>query len=91
MRNRDLLLDPCWSAKDLGQPLPDSPLAVSVALPRWQDVIAYEEKDQKCLKSLKAIYPRFGFNPLVREIASKAIKSHGKNSDSSCPYPNMDL
>ena len=43
MSARNLLSDPCWQASDLGLPLPDAPHAVSVALPRWQDVIAYEE------------------------------------------------
>ena len=45
MTERNLLTDPCWSAKDLGEPLPSRPHAVSVALPRWADVIAYEEKN----------------------------------------------
>ena len=41
MSPRDLLHDPCWQGKDLGQPLPDATHAVSMTLPRWQDVIAY--------------------------------------------------
>ncbi|MCP4973018.1 MAG: PLP-dependent transferase, partial [Prochlorococcus sp.] len=65
MSSRNLLSDPCWQAADLGCPMPLSPHAVSVALPRWQDVIDYEEKDPACLKALQAIYPRFGLNPLV--------------------------
>jgi len=39
MSGRDLLRDPCWQAADLGHPLPDAVHAVSVALPRWQDVM----------------------------------------------------
>ena len=42
MSTRNLLINPCWRAKDLGQPLPDSPHAVSVALPRWEDVVGYD-------------------------------------------------
>ena len=45
MSPRDLLTDPCWRGEDMGLPLPDSTHAVSVALPRWRDVIAYEEND----------------------------------------------
>ncbi len=89
MTERNLLTDPCWSAKDLGEPLPSRPHAVSVALPRWKDVIAYEKKDPECINSLKAIYPRFGFNPFVAELASKSLEFHGKSQESSWPYPNI--
>ncbi|MBW3041424.1 PLP-dependent transferase [Prochlorococcus marinus] len=89
MTERNLLNDPCWSAKDLGEPLPSSPHAVSVALPRWEDVIAYEEKVPACLNSLKAIYPRFGFNPFVAEIARKSLAFHGELHQSSWPFPNI--
>ncbi len=89
MTERNLLTDPCWSARDLGQPLPNRPHAVSVALPRWKDVIAYEEKVPACINSLKAIYPRFGFNPFVAEVASKSLAFHGESQNSSWPYPNI--
>jgi len=90
LTERNLLTDPCWSAKDLGEPLPNRPHAVSVALPRWKDVIAYEEKAPSCMNSLKAIYPRFGFNPFVAELAHKSLVFHGKPQQSSWPYPNRD-
>ena len=90
MTERNLLTNPCWSAKDLGEPLPSRPHAVSVALPRWEDVIAYEEKIPSCINSLKAIYPRFGFNPFVAEIARKSLAFHGESQKSSWPYPNKD-
>ena len=77
MSQRDLLTDPCWQGNDLGHPLPDSLHAVSVALPRWQDVIAYEEKDPACRDALRAIYPRFGFHPLVEELARCALVASG--------------
>ena len=69
MSSRDLLHDPCWQGKDLGQPLPDATHAVSMTLPRWQDVIAYEEKDPACRKALQTIYPRFGLHPLLQELS----------------------
>ena len=55
MSPRNLLSDPAWQGSDLGHPLPDSPHAVSVALPRWCDVIAYEEKDPACRDALQTI------------------------------------
>ena len=74
MSARDLLRDPAWQSSDLGHPLPDAPHAVSVALPRWQDVIAYEEHDPACRNALKTIYPRFGLHPLVQQLAQRAAK-----------------
>ena len=44
MSPRDLLQDPCYHADDLDKALPDSPHAVSVAQPRWQDVFAHDRK-----------------------------------------------
>ncbi len=90
MTERNLLTDPCWSANDLGEPLPSRPHAVSVALPRWKDVIEYEEKVPACINSLKAIYPRFGFHPFVAEIARKSLAFHGELKHSSWPYPNIN-
>jgi len=84
---RDLLNDPCWQGKDLGHPLPDGPHAVSVALPRWSDVIAYEDQDPKCRSQLRAVYPRFAFHPLVAAIAQRALATAPAGS-SAWPYPN---
>lgn len=86
---RNLLIDPYWEAKDLGKAIPKSPHAVSVALPRWEDVIAYEEKDPLCMKTLQSIYPRFGLNPLVAAISQKALMLYGKDKSSCWPYPNF--
>ncbi len=91
MSKRNLLLNPCWSAKDLGKALPDTPHAVSVALPRWQDVIDYEEKKEHCMSLLQAIYPRFGLNPLVSEIAQKSIQKFKIKLVESWPYPNLKV
>lgn len=88
MSGRDLLRDPCWQAADLGHPLPDAEHAVSVALPRWRDVIAYEEKDPACRDALRAIYPRFGFHPLVEELARCALAvANAPEATSAWPYP----
>ncbi|KGG16557.1 MULTISPECIES: PLP-dependent transferase [unclassified Prochlorococcus] len=89
MIERDLLKEPFWEGKHLGQAIPQSPHAVSVALPRWKDVLAYEEKDPDCINSLQSVYPRFGLNPLIRELAEKALAIHGKPADSAWPYPNI--
>ena len=91
MSTRDLLRDPCWQGSDLGHPLPDATHAVSVALPRWNDVIAYEEQDPACRGALRAVYPRFGQHPLVAELAERALTASDiatSRGASSWPYPN---
>ncbi len=88
---KDLLTSPLWEHKHLGEAIPSSPHAVSVALPRWEDVIAYEEKVPSCINMLKSIYPRFGFNPLVKEIADKGLHLHGGDfTNSGWPFPNLN-
>ena len=89
MSNRDLLTNPCWSKKDLGEALPDSIHAVSVALPTWEDVIDYEEKKTSCIQKLKSIYPRFGFNPLISQIAKLACDLNYFEECTAWPYPNL--
>jgi len=66
---RNLLHDPVWRADELGLALPDSLHAVSVSLPRWQDVVGYEEKWPDVVSRLQNGYPRFVIHRLVQELA----------------------
>jgi len=52
----------------MGQPIPNSTHAVSVALPRWRDVVGYEEKSPEVIDRLSSGYPRFVIHPLVAEL-----------------------
>lgn len=67
--SRRLLSDPLWRGEDLGRPVPDSPHAVSVALPRWADVVGYEEKQPEVMARLAGGYPRFVIHSKVAELA----------------------
>ncbi|MCB1128928.1 MAG: PLP-dependent transferase, partial [Verrucomicrobiae bacterium] len=69
MTEHGLFRNPLWQPDSLGRALPDSPHAVSVSLPRWKDVVGYEEKRPEVLKRLEVGYPRFVIHPLVREVA----------------------
>ncbi len=69
MSARDLFQQPVWKGEELGQPIPVSPHAVSVALPLWQDVVGYEEKDPRVVNALSSGYPRFFIHAEVRELA----------------------
>jgi cystathionine gamma-synthase len=69
MSFRDLLEWPMWEGKELGLPLPESAHAVSVALPRWQDVVGYEEKRPEVISRLRGGYPRFVIHRFIKELA----------------------
>ncbi len=67
MKTHPLLKTPRCCAADLGKPIPDSPHAISVCLPRWQDIIGYEERHPATMQALQLGYPRFLQHPLVAE------------------------
>lgn len=71
MSPRDLFENPIWTETELGRPIPESPHAVSVALPRWQDVVGYEEGRPDVLGRLASGYPRFVIHPLVERLAQR--------------------
>ena len=67
----DLLRSPFWRGEQLGRALPDCAHAVSVTLPRWQDVVGYEEKHPEVTSRLACGYPRFVIHPLVQNAADQ--------------------
>jgi len=88
---RDLIKNPVWHKSELGFPLPDSKHAVSVALPTWNDVIDYEEKNPKCLNNLKSIYPRFGLNPLLKVLEKEILADYEVDKYMAWPYPKHSI
>jgi cystathionine gamma-synthase len=84
MSTRDLCQNPLWEGNELGRPIPESPHAVSVALPRWQDVTGYEEGRPDVIEKLATGYPRFVVHSLVRALASRL------GGEGSClPFPSL--
>ncbi|MCC6352506.1 MAG: PLP-dependent transferase [Verrucomicrobiae bacterium] len=71
MNAHDLLEYPVWRGEDLGRPIPDSVHAVSVALPRWSDVVGYEEKRPEVMERLQCGYPRFMIHPVVAALGRR--------------------
>lgn len=65
---------PSFSHIPLGETLPINNIhAVSVSMPRLNDVIGYEEFDEKVCKKIKSAYPRFVLHPYLR-VLSKYIR-----------------
>ena len=84
MSARDLFQQPVWQGEELGQPLPVSAHAVSVALPRWRDVVGYEEKKPEVINALTSGYPRFFIHAEVRELARQI-----GNGQPCLPFPSL--
>ncbi len=71
MNERNLFHDPLWRLEELGRPIPDSPHAVSVALPGWDHVVGYEERRPEVIDRLSAGYPRFVIHHYVQNLARR--------------------
>ncbi len=84
MPGRDLFQQPLWQGEELGQPIPPSPHAVSVALPRWQDVVGYEEKKPEVVNALTSGYPRFFIHAAVQELARQV-----GDGQPCLPFPSL--
>ena len=84
MSAADLLRYPAWRAEQLGQPIPGSAHGVSMALPRWQDVVGYEEKSAAVTARLTSGYPRFVVHPLVQELAKRLA-----DGGPCLPFPSL--
>lgn len=81
---RDLFEHPLWTAADLGRPIPESPHAISVALPRWQDVVGYEEGRPEVVEKLASGYPRFVIHPSVQALARRL-----EDNAPCLPFPSV--
>jgi cystathionine gamma-synthase len=76
--------------EDLGRPIPDSPHAVSVCLPAWEDVIGYEEKDSRVHERMQTGYPRFFLHPLVQEVRAGLRRELGRTGEDVLPFPSAE-
>lgn len=60
-----------------GQTLPPNNIhAVSVSMPKLQDVIDYEEQNPEILKKIKSAYPRFILHPYLKILANYMKKKY---------------
>ncbi len=75
MPQESLRKKPLCRAEDLGKPIPDTKHAISMCLPRWRDVVGYEERDPATMEKLQLGYPRFLYHPLVQQ----AFDQEGEN------------
>lgn len=71
MPQESLRNNPLCRAEDLGKPIPNTPHAISMCLPRWEDVVGYEERNPATMEKLQLGYPRFFYHPLVEAACEK--------------------
>ncbi|RKO92711.1 cystathionine gamma-synthase [Blyttiomyces helicus] len=72
----------------LGIPIPDTPHAVSVALPTWQDCVGYEEGDRRVVDALQTGYPRFVFHDDVKKLFDFCTRKFGRPDESCLVFPS---
>ena len=82
---------PLWREEDLGKPLPETRHAVSVAMPLWRHVVAYEEGDAQVIGQFQAGYPRFFIHPVVRQLFQTAKQELGKVGEEAMVFPNVSV
>jgi len=86
---RDLLTHPMCKAEDLGAPIPPSEFGVSVCLPRWRDVIGYEEKDPEVLRHFRSGYPRFCCPPAIADLFLEAGRELAGQGELCLVFPQV--
>lgn len=85
----ELLTHPLWQAGDVGKPIPHSPHAASVAMPLWEHVVRYEERDQSLLEKLQCGYPRFVFNATVNELFQLCRRRFAGHDELCLAFPSL--
>ena len=83
-----LMEEPLWHEEDLGKPIPNSPHAVSVALPLWKHVVAYEEGDPRVCAAMQVGYPRFMIHPYVKDLFDFCAKRFAREGESTLAFPS---
>lgn len=76
MPQENLRNHPLCRPEDLGKPIPNTKHAISMCLPRWRDVVGYEERDPATMEQLQLGYPRFLYHPLVAAAFEKFRKPY---------------
>ncbi|WFD34831.1 cystathionine gamma-synthase [Malassezia cuniculi] len=79
---------PFYDAIPLGEPIPPNEKhAVSVSLPRWQDVVDYEEG--RISDILKTGYPRFFIHRSIQQLANVLKCKFGRPDEQAILFPSM--
>ena len=64
----------------LGQPLPSRTHAVCVSIPKFADIIGYEEKDPATLSAMPSGYPRFVRHQFIQRMINHLCSGSNKQT-----------
>jgi cystathionine gamma-synthase len=76
-----------WQAA-VGQPVPDTPHAVSVSLPSWKATVSYEEGEDWVLSKMKTGYPRFFIHLAIQELQKEILSKYGRPGEGTMLFPS---
>ncbi|CAG8614755.1 21684_t:CDS:2 [Cetraspora pellucida] len=77
---------------EVGSPIPtNTPHAISVALPTWQDNVDYEEGRERVVNRMLTGYPRFFINKQIEKLMSICEEKFAKPSESSLLFPSRKV
>ncbi|CAG8475777.1 4580_t:CDS:2 [Paraglomus occultum] len=76
------------SSTELGCSIPaNTPHAVSVALPKWQDNVDYEEGKERVLSRMVTGYPRFFIHKEIQKLISVCNRKFAKPEETCLLFP----
>jgi cystathionine gamma-synthase len=84
---RNLHTHPLCEPADLGSAIPPTPHGVSVCLPRWSDVIGYEEKKPAVIDQFRSGYPRFCCPPVISDLFRTAERELASDDERCLVFP----
>ena len=87
LRIRKMAVAAPWLAA-VGQPVPDTPHAVSVSLPSWKATVGYEEGEDWVLSKMKTGYPRFFIHLTIQELQNEILRKYGKPGEGTMLFPS---
>jgi cystathionine gamma-synthase len=72
----------------VGQPVPNTPHAVSVSLPSWKATVGYEEGEDWVVSKMQTGYPRFFIHLTIQELGKEILKLYGRSGEAVMLFPS---
>ncbi|KAI7853534.1 pyridoxal phosphate-dependent transferase [Circinella umbellata] len=69
----------------------NTPHAVSVMFPKWQDNIYYEEGNPIVTSRMECGYPRFFIHPFIQKLCDRLLNKYGKVNESGMLFPSRKV
>ncbi|CAI2175922.1 3034_t:CDS:2 [Funneliformis geosporum] len=74
---------------EIGCPIPaNTPHAISVTLPTWQDNVDYEEAVDRVVSRMECGYPRFFIHPQIKKLITVCDQKFAKPTETSLLFPS---